>query len=239
MIAEKINQGGCEYMVVVSGGIAIVSSKHVTLRIPVPSGVGGDDDVLRALMTLSVDQIIEAAEPKIGREFDKDAWMLWCEENNVDTEESYELRDLAYESGQAAWLRHIDNWNTPSCRREKAKSETGLFWVWPYFVAESASALKTWTETREPPKALTIEQVAHAAWRAQNASNLSGLVLSWAQWMPTINAHARENGIKQNEHEINVMMLDKLCQLAGIEQLDNLHVHAAYKVVHHLAGLPD
>lgn len=236
MIIDKFKHKRTNYVIVIVEGVIVITSKEVTLRV----GTQGDDgEVCAALRTLPVDQIVDLITPKVGREFDGDAWMLWCEENKVDDGEAYDLRDVAQRDGQDAWVRHVDGVNAPAKLRARAKDEASRFWVWPEAVSSSVSALKSWAETREPPKKLTIEQVAHAAWRAQDASNLSGLVLSWAEWMPVINAHAREKGIKQNEHEINVMMLDKLCQLAGIEQLNNLHVHAAYKVVHHLAGLPD
>ncbi len=68
--------------------------------------------------------------------------------------------------------------------------------------------------TSEP---LTIGQVARLCNQAQNASNISGLVLSWAKWMPCINRHAEVLGIAQNLHPINLVMADKLVQLASAE----------------------
>lgn len=60
---------------------------------------------------------------------------------------------------------------------------------------------------------MTIQQIAQLAINAQNAVNLSGLVLSWASWQTTIRAHANSVGIAPNLHPVNVIMADKVRDL--------------------------
>jgi len=61
---------------------------------------------------------------------------------------------------------------------------------------------------------LSLENLCMIA-EMQNGSNLSGLLHSWAALLPVIRESALRAGIPPNQHPINVIMLDKLSQLAN------------------------
>lgn len=84
---------------------------------------------------------------------------------------------------------------------------------------------------------LTIEQVAMAAYMAMDASNVSGLVRSWAEWQPTIREHAEKIGIPPNQHAINMIMADKIRQLSCPDSMTiDDDIFHAYGVVSALRG---
>ncbi len=75
---------------------------------------------------------------------------------------------------------------------------------------------------------MNIAEIAKSAIEAQNAVNVSGLVLSWAKWMPVINADAMERNIEHNQHPVNVLMSDKIRSLILLGETDDLAFNAAY-----------
>jgi CHAD domain-containing protein len=80
---------------------------------------------------------------------------------------------------------------------------------------------------------MDIKEIAKKAYGALAASNLSGLVHSWHVWLPDIRAHAEKHHILPNDHPINVIMADKVAQLAGIATNAPM---GAYEAVERLAN---
>lgn len=74
--------------------------------------------------------------------------------------------------------------------------------------------------TAPQQKELTIKEIAFLANMAQNAVNLSGLVHDWSKWQTTIRADARTRGIAPNKHPINIIMADKIADLARGDYFD-------------------
>lgn len=233
MITDQFDS---RFIVMVHAGTVIVSSAMATVRIDI--GHRTDDDTCAWLTEQPMAVVLDHVTPKAERTFDSEWWLAWCERERVDTADAYELRDLALEDGEHAWAAHVNGTQLTNAQREEARARVHEFWRHADELVATVVAVCAWAQARKPEVPLTIEQVAHDCWRAQDACNLSGLVLSWARWMPTINAHAREKGLPANGHEINVVMIDKLRQLAGIEELHNNHINQSYSVVHRLAGEP-
>ncbi len=70
---------------------------------------------------------------------------------------------------------------------------------------------------------MTIAAIARQVLQCQNASNLSGLVHSWSQWLPDIRKDAEARGIPANQHPCNVWMANKVSQLADSESFETLN----------------
>jgi len=60
-----------------------------------------------------------------------------------------------------------------------------------------------------------IVKIAKAAIALQDASNLSGVVHSWSQWLPAIRRDAETKGIEPNRHPVNVLIANKVSSLTG------------------------
>lgn len=62
-----------------------------------------------------------------------------------------------------------------------------------------------------------------------SACNLSGVVLSWAEWMHEICEWGRDKGTEwKNRHPINTLILNQLCQLNRCYMGDSREVHWAF-----------
>lgn len=161
------------------------------------------------------------SEPEVTREFNNVAWVAFCQKHNVSEDLMCEAESDATH-GPVAWLDFVNN----EISRIADDVDEDMFWSYPSDVLCLLDAVKEVVDAQ--PKPLTIADVAKKAWTAQDASNLSGLVRSWAEWMPVINAEPGQ----PNTHPVNVIMADKIMQLALVGDKTNLtSLEEAYAAV--------
>ena len=81
--------------------------------------------------------------------------------------------------------------------------------------------------------AKTLKELAKEAYDVQDACNLSGVVFGFARAMESLCA-CLPNTSERNTHPIVILWIDKLNHLAGIQDIGNDRVMAAYKAVRKL-----
>jgi len=79
----------------------------------------------------------------------------------------------------------------------------------------------------------TLKAAAQAALDVQNACNLSGVAMAFADIMRTLCEFVPGTDAR-NTHPIAQVFLDKMNQLAGVQSYD-VPMSAAYRAVHELA----
>lgn len=80
----------------------------------------------------------------------------------------------------------------------------------------------------------TLKELAQESLDCQNACNLCGLAQSFARAMRDLGDHTKGTD-ERNQHPITRVWLDKMNQLAGIQEYSEA-VTKAYSIVHDLAG---
>ena len=80
----------------------------------------------------------------------------------------------------------------------------------------------------------TLKAAAQAALDVQDACNLSGVAIAFADVMRTLCAHVDASTGERNRHPIAVLWLDKMADLAGISR-DVNHFGPAYEACKALA----
>ena len=214
--------------------VIIISSQLATIRIEMddPSADFADGATWRTA-------VMSAIVPEVEDLFDDDQWMEFAGDAGINQRAAYDIRDLAIEDGYGSWVA--------ACRlladgkAELAISQHDRFWSVPDEITALIDALRTYLAAGANPapkkkEELNIEQVASLCWMALDASNVSGLVISWGEWMPVINRHAQEIGVSQNMHAVNVAMTDKMLELTGLASGD-MRAYDAVTVVGRLAGV--
>ncbi len=243
MISRHFVHKDLHVHILIDGHFIILSSKFAALRLRLAQPAT-DDETLKWLRGAGEPDepadhwrcyAMEHAEPELSNVFDDSAWAAFCETHAIDTEQCYEARDIAKESGHRTWLSYLEG-ELMHAKMELVHAHQAEFWGLPQDEVALVDAARAFAIDYKPPPALDIERVANAAWMAQDASNLSGIVRSWAEWMPVINAHAQEQDIQQNHHAINVIMAEKVGQLAGLTI--TYGSDGAYAVVAKLAKRP-
>jgi hypothetical protein len=82
--------------------------------------------------------------------------------------------------------------------------------------------------------ARTIQQLAQEALDVQNACNLGGVSRSFAKAVEDLFEHTHGTA-ERNNHPIVRIWIDKMASLAGVQDLGNTEVMAAYRAVVKLA----
>lgn len=237
MIVNEYKHGDLFVTIVIFNNLIILSSRFSTLRLRLSAPMT-DEDALKWLRPPETNiatwrrYALERAEPEVKNVFNDDAWGAFCESIGIDSGKSYEARDIAREAGYRLWIEYLES-ELFSDKLQAVNERLGEFWGFPQDEANLIDAARAWAKTYAPAT-LDIQAVAQAVAQAQDASNLSGLVLSWAKWMPVINAHARAQGLAQNLHPVNKVMTEKISQLAGLTSVGQ--ISDAYRAVDKLAG---
>lgn len=239
MITKHYEHKGLHVHIVIDGHLIVLSSRFATLRLRL-AAPSDDDGALKWLRSSSDIghrhiYMLQRAEPEIKNVFNDDAWGAFCEKNGIDSGVSYEARDTAKEGGHRPWRDYLEG-ELAEAKMQVVEAREGEFWGLPQDEVNLVNAAVAFALGYVAPAPLDIERVANAAWMAQDASNLSGLVRSWAEWMPAINAHAQAQGVAQNAHAVNVIMAEKVGQLAGLTITAGSD--GAYAVVAELAKRP-
>lgn len=81
----------------------------------------------------------------------------------------------------------------------------------------------------------TLAQLAGEALDVQNACNLSGVAISFAQAMRDLCEHVPDTRAR-NTHPIVILWIDKMASLAGIQYLGHDRTMEAYTECNRLAG---
>lgn len=235
MIIKHYEHSGLHAHIVIDGDLLIITSRVAVLRLNLHHGQG-DDETVRWLRAPATDlqtwhtYALGKAEPELQNVFDAMAWLTFCAQNGIDNDDCITARRAAH--------RDYRSWDDAcgdclsEAQRKLVDTYPGGFWRLPANEVALLDAARAFAVLYTPKPELTIEQVATAAYMAMDASNLSGLVLSWAEWMRVINAHAQVIGIAQNEHDINRIMVDKLRELSGANMVT---VSVAMRVVAEMA----
>lgn len=207
------------YTVIVDRDDVIVCSKYDTLRFLIDSK--DDTEAWKWICGLtdadhSITNAFGRSIPKIEKEFSDGDLYIFCNANKI-VEDDADVLKYAIEDEEdfddAFKSLFAGREHPPTVTAEEAWNACH---VWPPSMIWALAALRDLARAWTPVEALSIEAVAQLAMRAQNASNLTGLLNSWHSWLPAISRDSQEGKFAWNMHPINRVMADKIAQLAGI-----------------------